>query len=125
MAKIVGVRTPLTKEAATVLRAGDVVSITGHMYTARDAAHKRLVRLVEEGKELPSQAWLRMWSGWPYYQLSHGPLHAGIARERTSRNDWQGTEVRGSHREYEEEQSGVLRGCGRSSGYHCQEYQGI
>jgi len=53
MAKIVGVRTPLTKEAATVLRAGDVVSITGHMYTARDAAHKRLVRLVEEGKELP------------------------------------------------------------------------
>jgi len=53
MARIVGVKTPLTAEAASVLRAGDVVSIAGYIYTARDAAHKRLVRLVEEGKELP------------------------------------------------------------------------
>lgn len=53
MAKIVGVRTPLTKEAASVLRAGDVVSITGYIYTARDAAHKRLIGILEEGKGLP------------------------------------------------------------------------
>jgi len=35
------------------LRAGDTVSITGVIYTARDAAHKRLVDLLEQGKPLP------------------------------------------------------------------------
>lgn len=35
------------------LRVGDNVLITGYMYTGRDAAHKRLVELIEEGKELP------------------------------------------------------------------------
>jgi len=53
MAKIIEVKTPLTEEAASALRAGDVVSITGYIYTARDAAHKRLVNLLKEGKELP------------------------------------------------------------------------
>ena len=53
MAKTIEVNTPLTKEAASALRAGNVVSITGYIYTARDAAHKRLVNLLKEGKELP------------------------------------------------------------------------
>jgi len=35
------------------LKVGDKVSITGVIYTGRDAAHKRLVELLEEGKELP------------------------------------------------------------------------
>ena len=35
------------------LRAGDTVSLTGVVYTARDAAHKRLVQCLEEGRELP------------------------------------------------------------------------
>ena len=35
------------------LRAGDKVLITGVMYTARDAAHKRLIDLLNAGKELP------------------------------------------------------------------------
>ncbi len=44
---------PLTEKDVLDLRAGDAVKITGVMYTARDAAHKRLVDLIEQGKELP------------------------------------------------------------------------
>lgn len=47
------VNTPLTKEVIETLKIGDVVKITGTIYTARDAAHARLVKLIEEGKELP------------------------------------------------------------------------
>ena len=45
--------TPLTREQARNLRAGDSCLISGVIYTARDAAHKRLCQLVAEGKELP------------------------------------------------------------------------
>jgi len=44
---------PLTNEDTTKLKAGDIVFLSGTMYTARDAAHKRLVDLLDEGKELP------------------------------------------------------------------------
>jgi len=44
---------PLTDKDVLDLRAGDTVRITGVVYTARDAAHKRLVDLVDQGKELP------------------------------------------------------------------------
>jgi len=44
---------PLTEADVRSLRAGDEVSITGVIYTARDMAHKRLCTLVEEGKKLP------------------------------------------------------------------------
>ena len=53
MARAIEVKTPFTEEAASALRSGDVVSITGCILTARDAAHKRLVDLLEDGKELP------------------------------------------------------------------------
>ena len=46
---------PLSCEAARNLRAGDSCLISGVIYTARDAAHKRLCQLVEEGKELPME----------------------------------------------------------------------
>lgn len=45
--------TPLKAEELKELKAGDDVYITGYIYTARDAAHARLVKLLEEGKELP------------------------------------------------------------------------
>ena len=45
--------TPLTREAARELKAGDSCLISGVIYTARDAAHKRLCELVAAGKELP------------------------------------------------------------------------
>lgn len=44
---------PLTPEVARSLRAGDSVSLSGTVYTARDAAHKRLCELVAQGKPLP------------------------------------------------------------------------
>lgn len=44
---------PLTREEARKLRAGDSCLISGVIYTARDAAHKRLFELLGEGKELP------------------------------------------------------------------------
>lgn len=47
------VATPLAKEAAAKLRCGDSVLISGVVYTARDAAHKRLVELAAQNKPLP------------------------------------------------------------------------
>ena len=44
---------PMTKETAITLTAGDYVYISGTIYTARDAAHKRLFETLKEGKELP------------------------------------------------------------------------
>lgn len=44
---------PLTNERVQTLKAGDVVYLTGTIYTARDAAHKRLVEWINEEKELP------------------------------------------------------------------------
>ena len=44
---------PLTHEVARSLRAGDSCLITGTIYTARDAAHKRLCELIEKGEKLP------------------------------------------------------------------------
>ena len=47
------ITTPLTDEVVRELRAGDAVEITGVIYQARDAAHKRLVALIEAGDKLP------------------------------------------------------------------------
>ena len=44
---------PLTKEKAGMLKAGDMVTLTGTIYTARDAAHKRMQELIQDKKELP------------------------------------------------------------------------
>ena len=46
-------RTPLTDADVESLRAGDRVRITGVLYTARDAAHGRLLPLIEKGAPLP------------------------------------------------------------------------
>lgn len=44
---------PINKETARSLHAGDYVYITGTMYTARDAAHKRMDEILQKGGELP------------------------------------------------------------------------
>ena len=49
----VKITAPLSREKARALRAGDSCLISGVIYTARDAAHKRLCDLVAQGKELP------------------------------------------------------------------------
>ena len=45
--------TPLSDEDVSKLKAGDIVYLNGVLYTARDAAHKRLVDLILSGEELP------------------------------------------------------------------------
>ena len=49
------ITTPLTREKIRELKSGESVYITGTIYTARDAAHKRLCELVAQGKELPME----------------------------------------------------------------------
>lgn len=45
--------TPLTENSARELKAGDIVKITGYIYTARDAAHKRMTEAAAKGESLP------------------------------------------------------------------------
>ncbi|MBR6381950.1 MAG: Fe-S-containing hydro-lyase [Lachnospiraceae bacterium] len=47
------IRVPLSAEDARSLRAGDYVYLTGTVYTARDAAHKRMAEALSRGEELP------------------------------------------------------------------------
>jgi fumarate hydratase subunit beta len=47
------ISTPLTDEIVESLHAGDRLLITGTIYTGRDAAHKRLVELIDKGESLP------------------------------------------------------------------------
>ena len=44
---------PITAEKADSLHAGDFVYLSGQMYVARDAAHKRLMELIEKNEQLP------------------------------------------------------------------------
>lgn len=47
------ITTPITSEISKTLKAGDYVYISGVIYSARDAAHKRMTEALAEGKELP------------------------------------------------------------------------
>ncbi|PWM26682.1 MAG: Fe-S-containing hydro-lyase [Oscillospiraceae bacterium] len=49
------ITTPLTEQQALLLHAGDAVLISGVIYTGRDAAHKRLIELLDAGKPLPCE----------------------------------------------------------------------
>lgn len=47
------IRVPMTREEAASLKAGEYVYLTGTIYTARDAAHKRMQEALGAGEELP------------------------------------------------------------------------
>lgn len=47
------ITTPITNKHIESMRAGEIVYITGTIYTGRDAAHKRLVETLERGEKLP------------------------------------------------------------------------
>lgn len=47
------IATPLTEDKVKDLKAGDSVLVSGIIYTARDAAHKRLIELLDKGEKLP------------------------------------------------------------------------
>ncbi len=47
------IKAPISKEDAAILKAGDYVYLSGTIYTARDAAHKRMYEALEKGEALP------------------------------------------------------------------------
>lgn len=47
------ITTPITEEVTADLKSGDYVYITGTVYVARDAAHKRMIEALERGESLP------------------------------------------------------------------------
>lgn len=52
-AESIELKLPLSEQDVCALRAGDVVRLSGPLYTARDAAHQRMLALIEAGKPLP------------------------------------------------------------------------
>ena len=63
---------PITKETAKTLHAGDYVYITGTIYTARDAAHKRMQESMHKGESLPIEL-----NGSVLYYLGPSPAREG------------------------------------------------
>lgn len=63
---------PFTAEKITQLKAGDYVYITGTVYTARDAAHKRMMETLERGEKLPFNI-----DGQLIYYLGPSPAREG------------------------------------------------
>ena len=63
---------PINIETASSLHAGDYVYITGTMYTARDAAHKRMYEILQKGGELPVD-----WKDQVIYYMGPSPAREG------------------------------------------------
>jgi fumarate hydratase subunit beta len=68
------VTTPLDDTTLAELRAGDKVTITGVLYTARDMAHKRIVEALEKGEKLPFDL-----AGQVIYYMGPAPAKPGHA----------------------------------------------
>lgn len=66
------VKLPLTDDIVADLRAGDNVLLTGVLYVARDAAHKRLVDTLEAGRKLPFDI-----KGQTIYYMGPSPARPG------------------------------------------------
>jgi fumarate hydratase subunit beta len=47
------VQLPFTKELVKQLKIGDVLELTGYLYTARDSAHKRMFEAINKGEKTP------------------------------------------------------------------------
>lgn len=104
MSNVIHLKTPLTDDDVVNLRIGDRVSISGIIYTARDAAHKRLVELIDEGKELPfdirnqiiyyvgpiPSATRNAYCLWSYHEMPHGRVYTKVAGKRHEGYHWQG-----------------------------------
>jgi len=66
------IKAPIDRETAKSLRAGDYVKISGTIYSARDAAHKRMEEALEKGKTLPIEI-----QGTTIYYLGPTPAREG------------------------------------------------
>ena len=53
MSEIREIKTPLTNEVILSLKCGEMVHITGEIYTARDLAHGRMMKMLENGEKMP------------------------------------------------------------------------
>ena len=63
---------PLKEEEIKNLKAGDYVYLTGTIYTARDAAHKRMAEALDKGEELPLEI-----KGATIYYMGPSPAREG------------------------------------------------
>lgn len=68
------IRTPLTPDVISQLSAGDLVLISGEILTARDAAHKKLIELLDKGEQLPINI-----EGQILYYVGPSPTKPGAA----------------------------------------------
>ena len=66
------VKLPLTEEVLKDLKAGDNILLTGVMYVARDAAHKRMIEALDQGKALPFDI-----EGQTVYYMGPSPARPG------------------------------------------------
>ena len=72
MAEQIRIQTPLTEEQSRKLKAGDMVLISGKIYSARDAAHKVMTEALARGEELPID-----WHDKIVYYLGQSPAKPG------------------------------------------------
>ena len=72
MAEQICIQTPLTEEQSRKLKAGDMVLISGKIYSARDAAHKVMTEALARGEELPID-----WHDKIVYYLGPSPAKPG------------------------------------------------
>jgi fumarate hydratase subunit beta len=68
----INIKTPLDEETIEKLKAGDQVFITGVIYTARDAAHKRLIETLDKGEKMPFDL-----TGQTVYYMGPSPAKPG------------------------------------------------
>lgn len=66
------ITSPLDEETVARLRAGDRVSITGVLYTARDASHRRITAALDRGEKAPFD-----FAGHTLYYMGPSPAHPG------------------------------------------------
>ena len=71
---VLSLTTPVTEEQMRSLQAGDRVLLSGTIYTGRDAAHKRMIALLQEGKPLPFDP-----RGQILYYVGPAPAKPGFA----------------------------------------------
>ena len=72
MSEIIRINLPLSETQVRALKAGDIVSLWGVIYSARDAAHKRLVELLDKGEPLPFDV-----AGQTIYYMGPSPARPG------------------------------------------------
>jgi fumarate hydratase subunit beta len=79
--KIHMLKTPISEEQIRVLRAGDVVYLDGTVFTARDLAHERLIKMDAKGEK-------------PEFDLADGAIwHCGPVSRKNEKGEWEVTSI--------------------------------